>query len=534
VISDPTTQDRLPRFLEAILLAVAFALAYTQSPLYFSNQNQYFLHGLAQGGLGHLNRDLLAQTRDPTPVFTALVSAGYRKLGEISFQVAYFLLLMCYFLSVRWLVGTSPQFPDTRPFRVAFAAGFIATHAAILRVASVQLTGVDYPWNLQAGVAGQYLLGAGLQPSAFGALLMTAVAAFASGRPTLAAFLAASTCAFHSTYLLPAGLLVLGFMVETLRASPHSGPTAFRMLLAASAIVVPVCVYILFTFGPTNPDVFEQSQHILAEIRIPHHCEIDRWFDVVAGVQLAWAAIGLVLLRRSPLFVVLAVAAGVGVVLTFIQYATDNPTLALMFPWRISALLVPVASAVIVAKAVALLPPSRWVEWVASAVVLALAGAGVWVMVERLGYRSGDDEQQLYEYVRTHAGPGDMYLLPVRVPAVGNGHGSISTSFTPPPRPKPGSNLIPVDLQRFRLHTGTPLYVDFKSVPYADVEVMTWLQRVRQCEEWYGGNWSRSVVEFDVKSEWITHVVAPASQPIAASYLEEVHSDPAYIVYRVK
>src|ERR1700722_19576865 len=211
-MSDLTKQNRRPRFPEAILLAVLFAFAYTQSPLYFSNQNQYFLHGLAQGGLGHLNRDWLAQTRDPTPIFTLLVSTGYRKLGEASFQVAYFLLIMAYFLSVRWLVSLLTRLPNTRSFRLAFAAGFTATHSAIFRLASVQLTSVDYQWNLQAGVVGQFLLGAGLQPSAFGVLLVTSVAAYVSGRPTLAAFLAASTCAFHSTYLLPAGLLILGFM----------------------------------------------------------------------------------------------------------------------------------------------------------------------------------------------------------------------------------------------------------------------------------------------------------------------------------
>jgi hypothetical protein len=534
VKSDAEPQDRLSRFLEAILLAAAFALAYTQSPLYFSNQNQYFLHGLAKGGLGHLDRDWLAQTRDPTPVFTALVAFEYRKLGEISFQVTYFLLLMWYFLSVRYLVGTLPRLPDTRSFRFAFAAVFTATHAAILRLASVELTGVDYPWNLQAGVAGQYLLGAGLQPSVFGVLLMTAIAAFAGGRPTLAAFLAASTCVFHSTYLLPAALVIIGFMAQTFRASPHNGPLAFRMLLAASAILAPVFAYILFTFGPTNPDLFEKSQRILAEVRIPHHCVIDHWLDWVAGAQLAWVVVGIVLLRRSPLFAVLVVAAGLGVMLTLVQYATGYPTLALMFPWRISALLVPLASAVIVARAAAFLPPSRWVVRIAAAVVVFLAGAGIWVMVERLGYRSGDDERELYEYVRAHAGSNDVYLLPVRVPAVGTGRGSISTSFTPPPRPKPGSNLIPVDLQRFRLLTGTPIYIDFKSVPYADTEVFMWFQRVKQCEEWYEGNWSRSVMEDELKREGITHVVTPANRPIVAHYLEEVHADAAYIVYRLK
>src|SRR5262245_17487293 len=198
----PESSPRSAHFLEAILLAVAFAVAYTQSPLYFSNQHQYFLHGLAAGGHGHLGRDWLAKTRDPTPVFSGLVANGYRYLGEWSFQAAYFVLLMGYFMSARWLVGALPGVPDSRAFRLAFAALFTAAHAAILRVVSVELTGVDYPWYLQCGVANQYLLGTGLQPSAFGVLLLAALAAFANGAPVIAAALAGVACAFHSTYLL--------------------------------------------------------------------------------------------------------------------------------------------------------------------------------------------------------------------------------------------------------------------------------------------------------------------------------------------
>ena len=100
--------------LEALLLAVAFAVAHTQSPLYYSNQNQYFVHGLANGGHVNLSHDWLAGTTDPTPVFTALVAAGYKHLGEWSFQAAYFALLMAYFLSVRWLTAATPGVPDTR------------------------------------------------------------------------------------------------------------------------------------------------------------------------------------------------------------------------------------------------------------------------------------------------------------------------------------------------------------------------------------------------------------------------------------
>src|SRR5262249_55641660 len=150
-----------------------------QSPHYFSNQHQYLLHGLADAGFGLLDQDWLANTKDPTPVFSTVVEKAYAWLGPFAFQVLYFVMLGVYFESVRRLVEVVPGFPDRGPARVVFLTLFLAAHAAILRVLSVKLTGIDYPWFLQAGVAGQYVLGPGLQPSAFGVLLVASLAAFA-------------------------------------------------------------------------------------------------------------------------------------------------------------------------------------------------------------------------------------------------------------------------------------------------------------------------------------------------------------------
>src|SRR5437867_1808576 len=60
--------------------ACVFAAVYCQAPLYYSNQNQYFLHGLADAGVGFLGDDWLANTKDPTPVFSLLVAATMRSL----------------------------------------------------------------------------------------------------------------------------------------------------------------------------------------------------------------------------------------------------------------------------------------------------------------------------------------------------------------------------------------------------------------------------------------------------------------------
>src|SRR4051794_25973234 len=97
----PETPSPRGHVLEAVVLAILFAVAHTQSPLFFSNQNQYLLHGLALAGVGHLQHDWLANTADPTPVFSWLVACLYTVAGGFGLQVAFFVLVMTYFLSIR-------------------------------------------------------------------------------------------------------------------------------------------------------------------------------------------------------------------------------------------------------------------------------------------------------------------------------------------------------------------------------------------------------------------------------------------------
>src|SRR5688572_3588681 len=110
------TPLRLTGLGPPLVWAVVFAVAHTQSPLYFSNQNQYFLHGLAAGGRGDLDRDWLANTRDPTPVFSSAVAVAYRVFGEWPLQAGYFVLLGVYFVSLVALVHALWPFSPLSPW----------------------------------------------------------------------------------------------------------------------------------------------------------------------------------------------------------------------------------------------------------------------------------------------------------------------------------------------------------------------------------------------------------------------------------
>ncbi len=530
---------RGPRAAAAFLFWTAlFGLAYTQAPLYYSNQHQYCLHGLARAGFGFLDQDWLANTADPTPVFTAAVAVTGRYLHEAMFHVYFLLLLGLYF---HCLAGLYEFVTGRRPEGVArllFLTLLVAAHAALPRLASAHGLGVDYPWYLQAGVAGQYVLGFGLQPSAFGVLLIASALAFLRGRVWLAGTCAALAAVLHATYLLGAAFLTLAYLFCLWRAGR---PRAAVLLgLWTLALVSPAVVYSAITFAPSSAEASADAQRLLARLRIPHHADPARWCDAVALLQVAWVVAAAALARKTPLFWLLAIPFVLSAALTLVQVVADNDTLALLFPWRTSAVLVPMATAVVLARLVGLLAPrlaGPGRRAVAAACVTVLAGlvaGGVAISALGLGYRSDPAELPMLDYVRLHKRSGDVYLLPVQVPKTGPGpRGVVSTSFTPAPRK--GGHLIAVDLQRFRLFTGAPVFVDFKSVPYKDTDVLEWHRRLRWAEAVYRRrDWDGSDVLAELRREGITHVVVTADHSVEGDALRQVHEDTVYRVYRVQ
>jgi hypothetical protein len=534
---DPRPESAPARPWSLLLWAVLFAVAHTQGPLFYSNQNQYLLHGLAEGGLPYLDHDWLATTRDPTPVFSALVAFTYRHLNLNWLYVDYFLLLGVYFVSLVKLCDALPYTPRAGVARFGFLTLLVAVHAAAARLASAWLLGVDYPWYFQCGVANQYILGPGLQPSAFGILLITSLAAFVHGRPALAAALVALTATLHATYLLPGAMLTLAYM----HVLWWGGRRRAAVLLGAGTLVavLPVVAYSAIVFAPTSPGQFAEAQRLIAEMRIPHHAQMSRWLDRIAAAQVAWVGLALVLVRGTKLFPVLAIPAGIGLALSVVQAATGSPGLALLFPWRVSAVLVPVATAVVLARLFGWLArlspgPVRLAWGAFTAVLIAVTAGGVAISYAGLGYAMSQDELPLLEYVRTHKQPGDVYLIPVSVPKTqGVARGTASTTFLPPPRATPRTALIAVDLQRFRVLTGAPIYVDYKSIPYKDVDVLEWYRRLQLVQDWYKvKDWGR--VRDELVREGVTHVVVPADRDEGTQSLERVYDDGVYRVYRVR
>ncbi len=537
-MSQPASHPRAPAWALILLGAAAFTAAYGQAPLYYSNQNQYFLHGLADGGHGLLADDWLANTLDPTPVFSGLVALTTRFLHPWAFYLYHALLLTTYAAALIGLFRVVAGEGAARRWPV-FLTLLVAVHSAPARWLSFRLLGLDYPWYFQSGVAGQYVLGAMLQPSTFGVLLVAAVCLFAQGRSFWAGACVALAATIHATYLLPGALLTLGFLAELVRAGQPRRAAALGAFTLV--LVLPVVGYALRTFAPTSAETFARAQEILVNFRIPHHTRLDLWLDPIAALQIAWVGLALVLMRGTRLFLVLAVPFVGSVLLSALQVAIESNTLALLFPWRLSAVLVPVATTVILTRLVALPPLSPGHSWAgvgAAGVVAVLAVGGLWISFGRLAFRMDDAEEPLLAFVRRTRAPGDVYFLPIEVPRLAKTvRGSASSDFKPLVVKRRDGQTIPVGLQGFRLAAGAPIYVDFKAIPYRDVEVIEWRERLRVVEmvrAWIEeGRWPEVVAE--LRSRGVTHLILPAGQEVPAVGLERVDAEPdsPYRVYRL-
>ncbi len=517
--------------LRPVLLSIGwaglFGLAYTQAPLPYSNQNQYLLHGFGAADDGPLRRDWLANTASPTPVFDALVFLTVKHGHGFAFHGYYALLLGVYWSS---LVGvfdflTEGRAPPRR--RLAFAALLMLAHSALLRWASYRLLDADYPCYAQGWLAAQYVLGPVFQPSAFGVFLIAAIHQFLRNRPLIAAACLGLACLGHATYLLPAAILTLTF-AAMLAFDGRRGRGAAAGALAL-LLVLPVLIYGYETFRPTSSSAFMLAESILVDERIPHHCKPRQWFDAIAGLQIALMAASLLLVRRTRLFPVLGVLFVASAALTFIQLATDNRALALLFPWRSSVVLLPLATAIALTRLVML--AGRWIESTPSkGVALAAVGGGLAIMVFRQGYATNDAEEPLMAFVRANRRPDGLYLIPVAVPNLTGNRGSISSDFKPLPAQKADGRVIPVDFQRFRLVAGVPVHVDFKAIPYRDVDVLEWRARVAWNAE---VTKNRTAPRSELLERGITHVVAARDRDWSGEGLTLLYEDDNYRLYTI-
>ena len=519
---------------------ILFCMAYSQAPLYYSNQNQYFLHGFTKAKLGYLEKDWLGNTTDPTPLFSGLICLSITWLNENIFYF-YYAMLQGVFLSCAWIIYHRKN--NNKPFEIGhyalFSAIFILINSAALRWLSYRLFDQDYPWFLQAGVAGQYILGAMFQPSNFGVFLLLGLSLFLVEKHISATVFTCLAGILHTTYLLGGAFIILGFQLYLVLDGKIK--KAILIGILALLLVMPSVFYAAGNFQPSSSEGFKEAQEFLVKFRLPHHCLPQLWLDWVACLQILWIMLSLFLLRKQKALTVILVPFLLGALLTILQVVTQSNTLALLFPWRISSVLVPLATMIILSELLAYCNPfiSRLKPFVPSVVLsIILALLGIAIPVFKAGFVIKENENGILAHIKTNKTIDDLYLLPVNVPNLASTtRGSLSSDFKPIGKKTTDTRIVPIDMQRFRLYAQAPLYIDFKAIPYKDADVLDWHRRLLLAQNWQKrllDNKSPELLLEELRAQKINHIVTNANVDLDQSELELKFSDDHFKLWKIK
>jgi hypothetical protein len=95
--------------------------------------------------------------------------------------------------------------------------------------------------------------------------------------------------------------------------------------------------------------------------------------------------------------------------------------------------------------------------------------------------------------------------------------------------------MIPAKMTDFRLVTGAPIYVDFKSAPDRDRDVLEWYRRIELVYWFYGGspNPCQTLKDMAIQ-EGITHAVVESSDRFTTCHsLPTPYDDGIYRIYQL-
>lgn len=492
--------------------SLVFGVIYSQSPLYTNNQNSYFLHGLAKAGFGYLDHDWLATRQVIMPVFSWLVTITYLVFhSKVPFYFYYALLMGVYLFSMFGIMDMYFDLSRSKTRILLFLALFLGAHSAALRFTLSRVVSTNSSFIFEGGVAGQRILGQVFQPSVFGVLLVLSLYLFLREHPFWSLVPIAAAITFHPVYLFAGALLTLAYMWMIFRQE-RSIKRPLLIGITSLLLVLPMLIYTIYMFHDPYPELAREAQTILVNFRIPQHALISYWLNWTVLVQGLLLLVGLIILRKTKLFTILGLVTFGVLLLTLIQVITGSKSLALIFPWRVSVLLVPMGTTIIIAFCVTkfmdwIKKPDAFDPWLRAASLIIIIGlmiAGAIRFQLEIFKQQSDPALPMMEFVAAHKAPDDVYMIPSK-------------------------------MQNFRLITGAPVLVDFKSRPDRDQDVVDWYYRLQEISWFYNGSDDQCGVLQNIADKYgVTDIVVQRHVGVSVcNVLPVVYKDSSYTIYKI-
>lgn len=467
-----------------ILLVFSFLLILvTQSfrTIPFNNQNEYYLHAYADTHPEYFQNDWFVKTEPKHIDFSALIRGFYNlNIIEVgSYVVQIILSAIFYYSFLVFIQFTLKQIGTKRSEFVYKYANIISiiTLIAIIIARDSRIVGsILGPtplyswwglfWNM-FGVADQFLTtGDYLQASEFGVLILLAIAVALKERWYLGAVLLGITVNFSFTYAIHAGVLVVIFAGWL--AARKQYRQAFWSLFIFGILVLPVTLHAATFLG--DP-LSSAANEIWAVYAFPNHSLPSIFWHNGQAIKLVTILIGCIACLYLRLYL-LALVQGFGLAyvtggLLYVDLTNDY-MIAILFPWRASVYLVPVASTIIatIALIVLVMIISPILIKYESKIKFTQILLVLFLIVETslfVSWHTGknteiDPRKIMFDQIFEVSDPEDVVLLPV------DPKGFFANA---------------------RMGMRRPIYVDRKTVPILGTEVVEWWERLQFARLFY-------------------------------------------------
>jgi len=330
-----------------LLMGVALTIVYPMQELFSGNQNIYFLWGIADLLPNSFAADPLLISPDPYPAFSWLISIFPIQYLSIWITIIYTLLSSIYSYSLFGIADriTAVYSNNTRLF--SFLTLFLLLHCSPIWGTYFQLVlDVDLRWMWDSGIAEQGVLRGYLQPSVFGVFLLLSIYLAMQRKYVLAILSIAPAAIFHASYLFLGGLLTLLIIFQS-NFGKKSLITSIILLL----LVLPYSYYIFSHFFQVDEALKTAiNQAVMAGFDENIHINPSNWLTPKFYLQLLIMLLGFVILWKTQLRNIIIAIGTFGTLLTLLAYGLDNTTLISLNPWRVSVLIMPIATVAILAK----------------------------------------------------------------------------------------------------------------------------------------------------------------------------------------
>jgi hypothetical protein len=493
-------------FIFILGIGFFFTLSQILFPLYYSNQNQYFLFGLSKAQHGFLAGDWFVGTTDYTPVFTFLVFLIKRFLSEIWFYLFYFLLCSIYIWILIRISETIFKIKNNKTFYILLFSFIVFLHSAYFANISIDLFKINLSELLRDGFAGQYILSGYFQPSQFGVLIFVSIFAFLKKKYYLSSFLLALAVSFHPSLLLPASSIVLSYGL-ILYLTEKKYKKSLKIITFFILCILPIIsFYFFFIKGINIPfDLHQQALQISAFIRQPHHTVIEYWFTPIQSLKLLIIISAIALTWRKKIFWILLIPFLISLFLSIIYYFNHAPLLALLFPWRVSVILAPLSTILIFSWLIKNISFNKK-SWLIFCIINIFFILFLSIYGFNQTYREfhkKNDQESLFKYVKNQKNKG-VYL-------------------------------IPISLEDFRIKTGMPILVDWKSMPLKNLDILEWNQRINLANQFYQSQYTNQDFILNLNKKYnVSFFVVKASIILDANYFSLIYQDSKFRIYQIR